>query len=858
MHILGHFAVQPTLPARIARLEDLAYNLWWTWHPEAQDLFALLDSDLWEESHHNPVKLLHNVAQERLERAAQDPAFLARYDAVMAAFDAYMNEENTWFARTFPEWKDHLIAYFSAEFGLHEVLPIYSGGLGVLAGDHCKEASDLGVPLVGVGFLYPQGYFTQRIAEDGSQEAIYEKINFAEVPVRPARTPDGKEVMVHVDLPGRRVYVRVWEIRVGRVTVYLMDTDVPQNTAADRELAARLYIAEPEQRIAQEVILGIGGVRVLRALGLQPAVYHLNEGHSAFLGLERLRYLIQEEGLTFEEALEVVRATSLFTTHTPVAAGHDAFDFALVDKYFDTYCQELGLDREQFHALGRYDYPWGPQFSMTVLAIRQAAYVNGVSRLHGQVSRRMWRDLWPGLPEEEVPIGHITNGVHLPSWLAPELVALLDRHLPEDWRERVDDPDVWEGVRAIPDEDLWDVRLRLKRRTVDFVRRRLREQLRRHGSSPARIQRVERFFDPEALTIGFARRFATYKRATLIFRDLERAKRLLTDPDRPVQIIFAGKAHPADEPGKALIQYIHQLAQEHDLEGRIVFLENYDINMARYLVQGVDVWLNNPRRPLEASGTSGQKAAVNGVPHCSVLDGWWVEGYNGYNGWAIGDEREYPSEDAQDEADAQSLYTLLEQDIVPLYYAATREGEARPWLAVVRESMRSVAPYFNTRRMLKEYLETYYLPAMRNFVALRADGFRLAREMAAWRRRVREAWSQVAMAVDAPEWQRLRVGDAFTVRARVTLGPLSPEDVRVEVVWGRPDDKGELRDIHRVPLVPARQEGDVVLYEGEVRVAEGGDFAYGVRVYPYRPELPHPFDVGLILWAHREGAGRRA
>ncbi len=848
MKLLGHLAVFPRLPERIRRLEELAYNLWWAWHSDAQVLFSSLDEDLWEETNHNPVKLLQQVEQDRLERAARDPAYTAHYDAVLARFDAYMHPQSTWFSRNYPDHVDDIIAYFSAEFGLHEVLPIYSGGLGILSGDHCKEASDLGIPLVGVGFLYPQGYFTQRIADDGTQEAIYEKINFAEVPARPARTPDGQEVLIYVDLPGRRVYAKVWEIHVGRVRLFLMDTDVPQNAPADRELAARLYSADPDLRISQEIILGIGGVRTLHALGIQPAIFHLNEGHSAFLGLERIRLLMAEYQLSFEEALAVVRATSLFTTHTPVAAGHDAFPFPMIDKYFGFYWGELGLDRDAFLALGRYDYPWGSQFSMTVLAIRQSGYVNGVSRLHGQVSRRMWKGLWPGLPEEEVPIGHITNGVHLASWLAPELVELLNRYLPPDWQERLDEADVWKQVDEIPDDALWDVRLRLKRKLVDFVRRRVRAQLRRHGAAPSRIQRVERLFDPNVLTIGFARRFATYKRATLIFRDLERIKRVLNDPERPVQLIFAGKAHPADEPGKALIKQIHQLSRQEGFEGRVIFLENYDIYMARQLVQGTDVWLNNPRRPLEASGTSGQKAGANGVPNLSVLDGWWVEGYNGRNGWAIGEGREYPNEEAQDEADALSLYNLLEDAVVPLYYE-TKEGDPRPWLAYVRESIRSIAPRFSTRRMLKEYLATYYMPAIAGWHTYRADDFRVARDVAAWKARVRQAWPQVRVQAEGPEMARLRVGDEVEVRAQVTLNGLTPEDVRVEIVCGRLDDEGELRNVRKIPMQLVEFTQGVAHYRGILRAQVSGQLAYGVRVYPYRPELPGPFDLALLTWA---------
>ncbi len=850
MKLLGQLSVFPALPQRIHRLEELAYNLWWAWHPEAQELFKRLDEDLWEGTHHNPVKLLQQIAQARLDAMVKDPSYLTLYDEVMSAFDAYMNAEDTWFARTYPEHKDHIIAYFSAEFGLHEVLPIYSGGLGILSGDHCKEASDLGVPLVGVGFLYPQGYFTQRIAEDGSQEAIYEKINFNEVPARPALTPDGQEVKIYVDLPGRRVYAKVWNIQVGRVHLYLMDTDVEENAPADRELAARLYSADPEQRISQEIILGIGGVRTLRALGIRPTVYHLNEGHSAFLGLERIRWLIQEEGLSFREALEFVRATSLFTTHTPVPAGHDAFPFPMMDKYFSFYWGELGLTREEFLALGRYDYPWGSHFSMTVLAINQAAYINGVSKLHGQVSRRMWRSLWPNVPEEEIPIGHITNGVHLPSWLAPELMHLLDRYLPEGWRERVDDPRVWDAVLNIPDGELWETRLKLKAALVDFVRQRVREQLRRHGAAPSRIRRIESFFDSEVLTIGFARRFATYKRATLIFRDLDRIRRILTNPERPVQIIFAGKAHPADEPGKSLIQYIHQLSHKEGFDGHIIFLEDYDIDMARRLVQGVDVWLNNPRRPNEASGTSGQKAGMNGVPNLSVLDGWWPEGYNGRNGWAIGEDKEYPNEDAQDEADALSLYNLLEEEIIPSYYEVWREGHAHTWLATVRESIRSIAPRFSTRRMLKEYLAHYYVPAMKNRDLYSADGFQVARTLAAWRQHIEAHWNEVNVQarVEAPE--RMHIGDNLRIHVKVSLGKLSPEDLQVEFVLGRLDETGELRNITRYTLTPSgAPAGGIVQYESAITLQQSGQLAYGVRVYPYRKELPSRFELRLVKWA---------
>jgi len=849
MKILGRLSVFPRLPERVRRLEDLAYNLWWAWNPQVQALFADMDPDLWEACNHNPVRFLREVPQEWLEAAARDPGYLARYDTALAAFDAYMSADDTWFTRTYGQDKEHLVAYFSAEFGLHEALPMYSGGLGVLSGDHCKEASDLGIPLVGVGFLYPQGYFTQRITADGEQEALYERINFAEMPARAARKPDGSEVKVYVDLPGRRVYARVWHVQVGRVPLYLLDTDVPENVPDDRALAARLYGGDHEMRISQEIILGIGGVRALHALGLHPTVYHLNEGHSAFLGLERIRLLMVEEGLSFSEALEVVRATSLFTTHTPVAAGHDTFPFPMMDKYFSFYWGELGLTRDEFLALGYQDYSWGPQFSMTVLAIRQAALVNGVSRLHGEVSRRMWKHLWPGLLEEEVPIGYITNGVHLPSWLSPALVSLLDRYLPADWRERADDEEVWAAASDIPDEVLWETHLRLKEDLVDLVRRRVREQLIRHGASPTRIRRVESLFDPAALTIGFARRFATYKRATLIFRDIERIKRILNAEGRPVQIIFAGKAHPADEPGKALIRQVHQLSREPGFEGRILFLENYDMHIARSMVQGVDVWLNNPRRPMEASGTSGQKAGANGVPNLSVLDGWWPEGYNGHNGWAVGRDESYPDPEAQDEADALSLYNLLEEEVVPLYYG-TEGGVPRQWLAYMRASMTTIAPRFSTRRMVKEYATRYYVPAMHNHLAMSRDNFQVAKMLASWRSHVQRAWPNVTLVAWGPGDARLRVGDEVTIEARLHPAGLSPDDVVVEAVYGATNGEDELRDpvVHPMTRVNGGEDGGI-RYQCTFRVERNGEIAYGVRVVPYRPELPQKFDLGLVTWA---------
>ena len=703
-------SVKITLPKRIGRLAEMAYNLWWTWHPEAQKLFERIDSVWWEQSYHNAIKFLHHVERKALNAAARDSRFTSLYDRVMAQFDEYMSPRETWYSRAYPDLIGQTIAYFSMEFALHESLPIYAGGLGVLSGDHCKTASDLGLPFVGVGFLYLQGYFTQRITEDGWQEANYEKLDLAEEPLLLMRTEEGKDVLVQVALPGRTVYARVWKLQVGRVPLYLMDTDIPSNAPYDRELTARLYESDPEKRIAQEIVLGIGGVRALRTLGVQPTVWHMNEGHSAFLGLERARELV-ESGQSFESALREVQTSALFTTHTPVQAGHDAFPLWLIEKYFWDYWDKLGLDRGQFMDLAWQDQGWGQFFNMSVLAFRVSGRHNGVSELHGDVSRKLWRFLWPEHPEEDVPIQAVTNGIHTLTWLSGRLKRLYDEYLGLDWVEHIDDPATWDHVVDIPDEALWAVRKHLKRKLASFIRERARQRWMGNGIHPVQVVASGVLLDPSALTIGFARRFATYKRATLLLRDVERLRALVNEPDRPVQIVFAGKAHPADEPAKRFIQDLYRLVKQPELGGRIVFVEDYDINVARYMVQGVDVWLNTPRRPHEASGTSGQKAAINGVLNCSALDGWWREGYNGKNGWAIGDEEEYPNEEAQDQADSESLYELLENEIIPLYYNRDDDYTPRGWLRQVKESIRSLAPVFSTHRMVKEYTTEMYVPA---------------------------------------------------------------------------------------------------------------------------------------------------
>jgi len=708
------------IPPRTARLEKLAYNFWWSWHREARDLFKMLDYPLWRSTGHNPVKMLLEVSQERLKELAADPVFLRQYDAVLLALDADLNNGHLWFPARYPDLTARPVAYFSAEFGLHQSLPIYSGGLGVLAGDHCKEASDIGLPFVAVGFLYEMGYFRQRITADGWQEAIYPHFKPGEVAVREATHPQpppggggvggvGECLFVPVEVGDRTVHLQVWHVQVGRTLLYLMDADNDLNAPWDRELTARVYGGDQEIRIQQEIVLGIGGIRVLRALGIDPFVFHLNEGHSAFLVLERARELV-EAGQSFDEARQAVRATAVFTTHTPVPAGHDVFPFHLVEKYFHAYWPRLGLSREQFLELGSHA---GDRqgFNMTVLALRMCGQCNAVSRLHGEVSRRMWQSAWPDRPVDEVPISYITNGIHVPAWIGEAMNKIYRKYLGPDWIKQHDDTALWERILDVPDEELWAAHLHLKRKLMTLIRERARRQRIEGLVNPEQVLCAGPFLDPDALIIGFARRFATYKRATLVFHDLERLKRLLHDRYRPVQFIFAGKAHPADDGGKRLIQQVYNVARDPAMGGRIAFIEDYDLQVARYLVQGVDVWLNTPRRPHEASGTSGQKAAANGIPNLSVLDGWWAEGYNGANGWAVEGGQMHDDPAVQDAADAEALYCLLENEVVPLFYKRDAGDVPRGWVRVMKEAIRTAVPVFCTRRMVKEYTERFYVPA---------------------------------------------------------------------------------------------------------------------------------------------------
>jgi starch phosphorylase len=701
----------PPLPDRIGRLGDLAADLWWSWHPPARRIFRMLDYPFWRITAHNPVRMLRLVPRERLEQVAEDQTFLALYDKAIAGLDAARERRDTWWRHTFPAITNGGIAYFSAEFALHQSLPIYAGGLGVLAGDTCKEASDLGLPLVGVGFMYPQGYFHQQLSADGWQQENYERLDWMDAPIEPGIRADGAPCVVAVPLGDRAVLVAVWVVKVGGVRLFLLDTDLDENAPWDRELSARLYGGNQETRVQQEIILGLGGVRALDAMGVEPGVWHLNEGHAAFVVLQRIREAL-ERGVTFEKAVEEIRRTTVFTTHTPVAAGHDAFPFHLVETHLASAWGGLGTHRDQFLALGAHDNGAGTMFNMTALAMRTSGAVNAVSQLHGEVTRKMWAKIWPETPGDPPPVGAITNGVHVPSWVALEMATLFEQYLGADWRDDHADPELWNRVLEIPDADVWRVRQALRGYLFAFIRERARSRWMQAKATAAQIVAAGTLLNPDALTIGYARRFTGYKRPELILHDPDRLARILSVPRRPVQIVFAGKSHPADDPGKHHLQHVYRRAMDPRFGGRVAFVDDYDLHVAHFLVQGCDVWLNTPRRPLEASGTSGMKAAVNGVPHLSIRDGWWAEAYNGFNGWLIGGQAQSDDPAVVDAADAEALYRLLEERIIPSFYNRDADGVPHTWVQTIKESIRTVAPYFSARRMVKQYVQEMYAPAL--------------------------------------------------------------------------------------------------------------------------------------------------
>ncbi|MBP7746693.1 MAG: alpha-glucan family phosphorylase [Phycisphaerae bacterium] len=844
------FVIVPSLPELLEPLRQLAYNLWWTWNPTATDLFRRLDVDLWRRVGHNPVALLWQVSQARLIQAARDDAYVAQLCRVMDSFYVYMNSR-TWFDEHYPSERDTVIAYFSAEFGLHESMPIYSGGLGVLAGDHLKSASDLGVPLVAVGLAYRHGYFKQQLTEDGWQLESYPVHDPHQWCATPVLTPEGHQLQISVPLGTHAVHAGLWLVNVGRVKLYLLDTDIPDNPPELRGLTARLYGGDGTMRIRQEMLLGIGGLRALRTIGIHPLVCHMNEGHAAFLALERIRLAMREHNLSYREAREAAFGGNIFTTHTPVPAGIDRFDPRIVEQHLGWMAHELGISMRDLLALGR-EHPDRneEEFCMPLLALRMSYRSNGVSKLHGDVARGMWQGYWPGIPREEVPITHITNGIHTRTWTSPTMADLFDQYLAPGWAEADEHDPLWRRIAEIPDAELWRVHVRRREWMIAAIRRRLRDQLKGRGAPPAEIKAAEEVLDPEALTIGFARRFAPYKRATLIFRNLERLAALIGNRERPVQFIFAGKAHPNDGAGKELIKHIAVICARPEFRRRIVFLENYDISLARVMVQGIDVWLNNPLRLHEASGTSGMKVPANGGLNLSCLDGWWPEAYNGENGWAIGDGRVYDDLAYQDHVESESLYNLLEREIVPLFYERTIDDLPRQWVARMKESMKTIVPVFNTNRMLREYAERMYLPALRRVCKVRADDFAMARALSTWKDRLRSHWHEVRVAeVQAPGHQILKVGDQLPLLVRIRLGPIPPEDVAVEAYWGPLTPDGEITSGSAVRMKYARAESNGEhWFEGAVPCQASGRNGYAIRVVPCHEDLADRYDQGLVVW----------
>jgi starch phosphorylase len=839
--------VHPALPERIAWLGEIARNVWSSWNPEAGDLFSRLDPEAWERLGHNPVALLRGLPQETLDAAAADESFVAMVARVARRLDAYVNEPG-WLAGTNPDAAGMLVAYFSLEFGLDAGIPLYSGGLGILAGDHLKSASDIGVPLVGVGLLYRSGYFRQSLGPDGGQRERYPSTDWSDLPLSDQTGPDGAPVVVEVAVGDETVKAAVRRIQVGRVPLLLLDAGIPENSEEARQITSTLYGGDRELRIRQEILLGVGGVRALAAAGMSPTVFHMNEGHSALLVLERMRALTADQGLSAAAAREQVTASTVFTTHTPVPAGNETFEQDLARQYLEPLATAVGMTWDDLSALAAHPDEGETVFGMTPLALRTSGFANGVAALHGDTSRRMWRGLWPDLPLDEVPVTSVTNGIHTPSWLSREMFEVLDRYIGPGLRERPEDPTVWERADTIPAGELWRVHELRRERLVLFARERLRAQLARAGSRRIASRAAGDALRPDALTICFARRFATYKRADLLFRDPDRLAHLLGDERRPVQLIVAGKAHPLDGPGKDLLRTVVQESQRPRLRERIVFLEDYDMHVARYLVQGADVWLNVPRRPLEASGTSGMKAAVNGVLNLSVLDGWWAEGYAPDCGWAIGSGEQYDDPEENDAVEAEALYTLLEREVIPAFYSRDSSGRPREWTSMMTASIRRLGGQFSTGRMVRDYAERAYLPAHRAAVALSARKGAGAEELARWRERMRAAWPSVSVSSEIRADGSVAVGSDVAVEVIATLGSLAIDDVRVEVVAGTPDGQGGL-----VPrrVVEGIHEGAAAgghRFLAVVPAAESGRLACAARVVPRRPDGGGTEPDFLIAW----------
>ena len=853
MQPLRIFSIIPKLPPELDPLWFLAHNYWFAWNNDIEHLFSDIDPQLWEDSYKNPVWMLNHVSQDRYNALAEDAYFKNRLTMQVASLKRYLTMPSPFNFEDVPSGEP-AIAYFSLEFGVSLCLPIYSGGLGILAGDHLKSASDLNVPLVGIGLAYAHGYFRQYMTPDGWQQERYPDYDFEQMPMQIATTPSGEPAMVHLSIGERPLAAQIWEAKVGRISLYLLDTNIAENSPELRGITSRLYGGNLEMRLWQEILLGIGGIKALQVLGLKPQVIHMNEGHSAFAGLERVRLLMKKNNLPFEVAVEVAASGSIFTTHTPVPAGNDRFPPSLMQQYFEPYARDMGLAFKVFLGLGRGDpRDDSEEFCMTVLALKLSRFNNGVSILHGKVSRSMWHTIWGQFPVDDVPIGSITNGVHAPTWVAPEMGGLYDRYLGSTWREDLDSTRIWGMAAGIPDVELWRTHERLRARLVDFVRMRLHAQLTAQGARAKELQVVESILDPTALTIGFARRFATYKRARLIMEDLESLKRVISDPERPVQFIFAGKAHPHDNEGKKLIQQLVELCAAPECRYHMVFLEDYDMEVASYMYQGCDVWLNTPRRPFEACGTSGMKAMMNGGLNFSTLDGWWAEAWTPDNalGFAIGLGEEYEEPQYQDFVESQILYNVLENEIIPLFYDRSHGNMPRAWIKKMKDSLKTLGPVFSSHRMVEDYAKAGYGPAIANYDRLVQGDFAAAKDLASWRMDMMTKWSSLAIRdVRGAQEQQVFVGEPIVVTAQINLNGIRPEDVRVEVYSGPVDLEGKFATRETTLMEPSAPTPDGWQeFTGKVMPVEAGRFGYTVRILPHHPLLLDPHSLGLIKWA---------
>lgn len=851
MYIFNKVTVNPQLPKSIEKLGEISENLWWSWNTEFLKIFKEIDIDLWEQCNKNPVKFLRLVDQEKLERASTDPEILKNYRINVDNFESYMKSRTTWFSKQYPENKDDVIAYFSAEYGLDETLPIYSGGLGILSGDHLKSASDLGIPIVAIGLLYKNGYFNQKINKNGEQVSEYYNIEMDNLPIKPLKDENGEDVIVYIKLQKDKLYIKVWKICVGRVNLYLLDTDIPENKEEYRGITLKLYGGDQEMRIRQEMVLGIGGVKVLQELEITPKVYHMNEGHSSFLVLEAIKQTIKQKQVSFDIAKDIVTAKTVFTTHTPVPAGNDIFPIGLVEKYFDGYWKDLGITKEQFLELGMKPRDESKNsFNMGILALKIAGKKNGVSRLHESVSRELFSDVWPEIAPQESPITYVTNGVHTCSWLAPNLKELYNQYLEPYWQERIYSDETWKRIDKIPDEELWEAHKQRKIKLLKLVRDNVTARLKNNGVHYEKIREIVSGLNPDALTIGFARRFATYKRAALIFKDLERITQILNDTNRPVQIIFAGKAHPADKEGQDLIKYIHEISLMPQFKGKIFLLENYNINVARHLVSGVDVWLNNPRRPMEASGTSGEKASVNGVVNFSILDGWWAEGYNTKNGWAIGTNEEYYSYEEQDLADSESIYKTLEDKIIPTYYNKNEKGLSETWIRLMKNSIMSTGGKYSTARMVVDYTEKLYMPLL-NLTNKYFNSLENVTEYNKIKQELYANWNDIKITQENnADNITVDAGNKIKVSCKVELPNIDKDYIQTECYYGKILENGIVEDINIMPmdLVEENNETKTYTYEAKIEMKTGGNYGYTFRVMPKHPMLLDPENLNLVKW----------